>query len=122
MADFRIDDEQFQEIIAQQVLNSISEETREKLISEALSFLMKEDNSYGRKMPSPIAQAFQQELVKVASKVANRVLTESRIQAEVEKAIESHIRVAIRDRGFDISHVIGRAIGDNLEIQFNSNN
>lgn len=121
MADFRIDDEQFQEIIAQQVLNSISEETKEKLISEALSFLMKEDTSYGRKAPSPIAQAFQQELVKVASKVANRVLTESRIQAEVEKAIESHIRVAIRDRGFDLSHVIGRAIGDNLEIQFNSN-
>lgn len=122
MADFRIDDEQFQTIIAQQVLDSISEETKERLISEALSFLMKDDVAYGRKSPSPLAQAFQQELVKVASKVANRVLTEDRIQAEVEKAIETHIRVAIRDRGFDLSHVIGRAIGDNLEVQFNSNN
>ena len=121
MADFSINDEQFQKVIAHHILESISQERKDQLVSEALGFLMKPtDSGYGRTYgPSPLARAFHDEVVSVAKNVVSSIVHEDAILKIIESTIEQKVREWVKSRDYDIAPIVSEAIRQNLEISIN---
>ncbi|AWN03386.1 hypothetical protein PBI_COUNT_64 [Microbacterium phage Count] len=124
MADFSINDEQFQKVIAQHILESISQERKDQLVSEALGFLMQPSQGlYGRRDgPSPLANAFRDEVIVVAKDVVAKVIGEDAIRQMIENTIEREVKNWVKSENYDISNVIANAVRGSLEININSNN
>ena len=121
MADFSINDEQFQKVIAQHILESISQERKDQLVSEALKFLMEPSSSlYGRRDGlSPLATAFQDEVISVAKKVVSEIVHEDDILRIIESSIEEKVKEWVKSRDYDIAPIVGQAIRENLELSIN---
>lgn len=105
-------------MIAQHILESISQERKDQLVSEALGFLMKPtDSDYGRKDgPSPLARAFREEVVQVAKGVVSEIIHEDGILNLIETTIEQEVKKWVKSRDYDIAPTVSGAIRQNLEI------
>jgi hypothetical protein len=122
MADFSINDEQLQGILAQHILDSIGPETRDRLVQDALSFLMtaQEDPYNRKKLPSPLAAAFQKEVTKVAEDVVRQIIGTDKIKAQVEDAIQTVVKAWLKEHDYNFAPIVANALEKSLEISLNN--
>lgn len=94
MADITIPNEELASLLSVQILSSLSEATRNDLIAAALKYLItKPSGSYGSRQ-TPLEQAFEQALFKVAHRMADEVIAE---ETEAAGKVKEMFRKLITD-------------------------
>lgn len=90
-----LDQVMLQNIIAEAVFVSISEDQRKTLITAAIASLLKQDengSSYYGSKTSPLERAFREAVQRVAEKCAQQMMTEN---AEVQAKIQGLLNEAL---------------------------
>lgn len=116
--DIRIDEKLVREVVAGAIMNSLSQEQRNTLITNAVAYLLGpgEERGYGRgRSPSPIEQAFNNAIDFEARKVAAEVLTDNAdVQTKLRELITEAVESLMTKNREDTVNRIARAIGDGL--------
>src|SRR5690606_27920490 len=118
MAEFRIDDKNIQKIIAEHILSSITSEKKDELLGHALSFLVNERPSpYGRSPdPSPLMEAFRQEVTEVAKQVVKETVNSDEIAKTIKTNVRNIVEKWVRSESYNISSIVSKAIEQNVRI------
>lgn len=90
MAQFEIPDTEIQGMLATRIMDSLSAETKEKLIAEALKFLTTKPSSrnYYATNNTPLEDAFDRALTKLANQLADEVVAESPVAQQVRDQLK----------------------------------
>lgn len=92
--DIKLNDQQFAEVIGKQILESITPEARDKLITDAIVALNKRpDHGYGRTADSPLQQAFNIAVTGAVHELARELVEQSPIREHIEKAAQAFITI-----------------------------
>lgn len=84
-AQFTIPDDEMKDMLSTRILDALTDATREKMIREAISFLINPPTDrYGDKK-SPLQQAFELALNRVANQVADEVLAEEGVAVRLKE-------------------------------------
>lgn len=118
MADINLNDEVLQHIIAQNILETVSEEQKNDLLKSALKFLMNPvDRGYGlARELSPLALAFQEQIVSVAKDVVAEFVNSKDVHSVIETTIRTQISEWVANETWDLSKIISTAIRENLDL------
>lgn len=117
-----IDEEAIRPIVAQAVMEQIGEERRDRLIADALEYLLapkvvKDPYHRDRREPSPLEEALQHAVAASARTVVNQLLAEPKYQRAVEKAVRDGMDQALREREGEsgwLFDAIGNAVRDKV--------
>lgn len=85
MADLRVDDEAMKALIAKSIIDNLTPEYQEKLLSNAVTYLLtKNPDGYSRR--APIQQAFDDAVVRVSEQYARDLLAnDEAFQAKIKQ-------------------------------------
>lgn len=111
MASIDIPDDEIADLLSVQILSALTQKTREDLIKAALQHLLKPDySSYGSRK-SPMQEAFDRAIVRVANGVADEVLVEEGVRDSVKDGMRRLItEIPDFDTDWDMQTAIFRAI------------
>lgn len=86
MAEFTIPDADIQAMLSTRLIDALSADTREKLIGEALKYLISppKDRGYYGDKKTPIQSAFDAALVRMANQVVDEVCSEGGIGEKIK--------------------------------------
>jgi hypothetical protein len=87
MPQIDIPEQELAGLFSARILDSLSAETKEKMISEALKYLLvepKRDGYYGQKEPSPLQQSFDRAMNRIAIQLADEVIAEQGVSEKVK--------------------------------------
>src|ERR1700761_6624636 len=92
----KIDSQAIRLIVAQGIVNSLSGEQQQLIITEAINFLLDEHDQYGvlKKGESPLARAFRREVLIVAEEVMKEYLATPEMSARIRKAVQEGAKKA----------------------------
>lgn len=76
MAEISIPDDELRDLLSTQILAALSEETRTKLIEAALKFLVVSNPDVYSRKTTPMQEAFNAALHRLANKVAEEIIAE----------------------------------------------
>jgi len=117
MAEIKLDDAQLQEALQAAILNAIGTAGREQIIKEAVAYLTRQDNSYGR------STSALSRIVNIAAEQIARTVLEKKFadDAEFQAQVESLYSDALK-KLFDVENreklisrmaeVMGRALSE----------
>lgn len=93
--DIKLNDEQFAQVIGKQILESITPEARDKLVTDAIVALNKtESRGYGYgKAESPLQMAFNQAVSVAVNKLARELVEQSPVRNRILEAANAFIEV-----------------------------
>jgi hypothetical protein len=92
--DIKLNDEQFAQVIGKQILESITPEARDKLVTDAIVALNKTERGYsGRTEPSALQQAFNNAVGVAVQKLAHELVEQSPIRDAIEQAAREYIAI-----------------------------
>ena len=110
--DVKIPPEELNSILSKAILDSLSQETRDNLISGALRYLMAAPRDrYGSAGETPLQEAFNLALRQLAHKVAEEVLAEQGAAAKLRESFTQFIeQIPDIDSDWELQTAIFRAI------------
>lgn len=94
--DIKLNDEQFAQVIGKQILESITPEARDKLVTDAIVALNKTETNYGRTAPSALQRAFNN-----AVGIAVELVEKSPVRDRILDAANAFIEVFPEHYGDD---------------------
>lgn len=121
MADFKIENAEFQAIVTKGILDALTEESKVALLTEAMRYLTQPiiNQSYGSKTesPSPLAQAFRDEVIKAARTIVADYLKETNVQTLMVDAITEQVRNMLKERTHIVDS-IAYAVGEHIRMEY----
>lgn len=113
----KIDGEIAQQIVQKAIFESLTEESRNAMIEQAIAALitLPPKVNYGSiQPPSPLQVAFNDQVRQVASEVVNTYLNDDRIRDSIRYQIISALDDLIKQKGNYLYDQIGYAVGQKI--------
>lgn len=110
-----LNDEQLKTVISAAILQTLSEERRGELLTEALKHLLTpERKGYGQPEISPLQSAFNYQLTCVARDIAGEMLREPEVQARLRSLIVEAVEAAFSTNRQRVIERVSDAVADVL--------
>lgn len=111
MASIDIPDEEVVNLFSARIMEALSAESREKLITEGLRFLMTPDKSpYGSKT-TPLQDAFDRALRRLANTLADEIVAETGVKDQLQSKMRQFLsEIDDLDTDWELQTTIFRAV------------
>lgn len=94
MAEFKLDDQQFAQVVGQQILAQMTTDARDKIITDAIVALNTPSSLYGgRKGPSPLQEAFNNAVTIAVNGLVRDLVEQSPVRDRIVEAANAFIAV-----------------------------
>lgn len=93
MADIKVADDIMSQIASKALYEAINAETRERLLTNALKHIItpNESDRYGVKFPSPLQQAFNDQMTRACNVIVEEYLKRPEVVSQIHEIIEKSV-------------------------------
>lgn len=117
MTEIKLDSDAVQNIVAKALLEELSEEARNSLIQQAITYLIaapKNTNHYSnRPEKSPLQVAFEKAAVEVADGYVRELFKKDEFKSQVDRAVLKFVNEKFKESGW-LYDSIGVAVGNRV--------